>query len=1072
MQRLSPKGALPKWAALAAVLLGSAAADAKIIYVNGAIAAPGNGTNWTKSYKYLRDGLDASAPGDVIYLAQGTYYPDDGSSGEFGNRELAFDLEGVKVYGGFNGTETNLNQRNPLVNVTTLSGGIWDSDVYWSLHVVEVLESSTLDGVKVEKGNAQGRASWNFPGIDAYDQGGGCYVNAGKTITLQNCIFTNNRALSFGGAIMVADTTGGVVATNCVFEFNQIPLYLITTSVPEGGAIYGKVTATNCKFISNSITASNFVGSTSASAKGGAISGNVTATGCEFTGNIITTSASLQPTASGGAIFGNVVATKCTFTANAANAVAPPATPTNSPTPVSSGGAIAGGSLQAVNCVFSANKSGRGQPNRTEFTVAGGGGAVYVSSGTSSVVNSVFVYNTSEISGGAIQSATTSFSDILTVLDCTFVDNGVLTSINIPQPPATPQPPDIIFPLNGSAIGCGGFVRIMNNLFWNTAAAANGFNQANLIHVYNKGVLRNTDVRYPTPSTLALNVVNGGLLGVTRSAGGDRNLGVATETLLIGNPNFATPTNPIGPDNVWRTADDGLRLTTGSSAIGVAGDPTIPSYRNFLPKDTRDVDGDGNVSELLPVDVASYARVQGNFLDMGAYEFGDLLFAPDISVEYPSGTILADGSSTAVDLSALAGVPTTFTIRNLGSQTLNKIAIIGDGVDIDSFKYTQPVTTVLGAGGITTFTVFFKPTATGMRNAALHIVSNDPDENPFDINLRGDSLLSEIAVETPVGTALTDGTSVVDYGSVGATSTVTKTFTIRNSGQGNLGILSIASSGTNAANFKVSAPGSNLLAPGATTTFNVTFSPSGTGSRSASIVIENSDPDGESSFLIKLAGKGVGSPEIVASEPFGPELATGTKSDFGSVKLNLTHTKTFVVKNTGTATLKNIAVSLSGSSKFTKTKIGVSSLAPGEEADFTVTFKPTATGKKTATLVIASNDANESQITLNLVGTGVSGSSATASSSLTAASATLARSQSGVGITVTRDSNGLKYLVLTVDKSEIPNLARRNVEVSSNLTKWFSGSKHTTVLLDNNSVLRVRDNTPVKQGEKRYIRLK
>ena len=72
-------------------------------------------------------------------------------------------------------------------------------------------------------------------------------------------------------------------------------------------------------------------------------------------------------------------------------------------------------------------------------------------------------------------------------------------------------------------------------------------------------------------------------------------------------------------------------------------------------------------------------------------------------------------------------------------------------------------------------------------------------------------------------------------------------------------------------------------------------------------------------------------------------------------------------------------------------------------------------------------------------------------------------------VTVTRTSDGAKYLVLTVDKSET---RKRTVEVSSNLMDWYSGPNHTTTLLDSNAVLRVRDNTPVVQGEKRYIRLK
>lgn len=1036
-------GELHKWAALAMVLLASAAADARIIYVNFANTTPGNGTSWATSYKYLRDGLDASVAGDLIYLAEGIYYPDEGSSGQFGNRELSFDLDGVKIYGGFVGTETSLAQRNPLANPTVLSGGIWDlpgEDVYWSLHVVELFESSTLDGVTVEKGNAQGRASWNFPGIDEYDQGGGCYVNAGKILTLQNCIFTNNRALSFGGAIMVADDSGGVVATDCLFDRNYIPLYNVTTSVPAGGAIKGRVTATNCQFISNTVAASPFVGSTSSSAVGGAIAGNVNATDCDFLGNT-TTATGQDSVAEGGAIAGNVVAINCTFSANASDAV------------IAYGGAIRAGSLQAVNCVFSANSSTRGKV-ATDGTVTGGGGAVHISSGSSSVVNSIFLKNTSGVSGGAIHSGTTSNADLLTVTDSTFLDNGVAT------------------PFNGAAIGCGGIVRIMNNIFWNTVATAGAFDQNNLIYVINKGVLRNTDAHYPTPSIVGQNVVKRGILGVTKGSGGDLSLGNPADTLPAGDPLFVSTVDPDGADNLWRTADDGLRLTTGSSAIGITRDPRITAFRDFLPKDIYDIDDDGIVTEPLPADIASFERVQGTYLDMGAYEFGSLFHGPDISVEYPAATILVDGAVTAVDLSALAGVPTTFVIKNLGTSALNKLAITGDGVDIGSFKVTQPTLTTVASGGSATFVVTFIPTATGARNATIHIVSNDLDENPFDIKLTGNSQLPDIAVETPVNTGLVDGTSVVDFGAIGEKATLTKTFTLRNSGLGNLGIFGITSSGTNAANFTVTAAGSTLLLPGATTTFNVTFKPSGIGSRSASIVINNSDPDSESSFLIKLSGSGVGAPEIVASEPFGSELVTGTKSDFGSVGVTLLHSKTFVVKNTGSATLKNLAVTLSGSSKFTKTNIGVTSLAPGAQAKFSVTFKPTAVGKVTATLVIASNDANESQIVLNLSGTGVSKSSAAASSSLTAASASLTDSRLGTVVTVTRAADGLKYLVLTVDKAVTPKLAGRSVEVSSNLTKWFSGSKHTTTLLNNQSVLRVRDNTPVKQGEKRYIRFK
>jgi hypothetical protein len=162
MRIFSGAGLMTKAVILATALLGSVAADAKIIYVNIQSAAGGNGTSWARSFKYLQDGLAASAPGDSVYLAKGTYFPDDGKGRYFGDREEFFEVDGLKIYGGFAGTETSLSQRKPKVNVTVLSGEIWSEDIsedyarYWSLHVMVVGGSSTLDGVTVEKGRANG----------------------------------------------------------------------------------------------------------------------------------------------------------------------------------------------------------------------------------------------------------------------------------------------------------------------------------------------------------------------------------------------------------------------------------------------------------------------------------------------------------------------------------------------------------------------------------------------------------------------------------------------------------------------------------------------------------------------------------------------------------------------------------------------------------------------------------------------------------------------------------------------------------------------------------------------------
>ena len=65
---------------------------------------------------------------------------------------------------------------------------------------------------------------------------------------------------------------------------------------------------------------------------------------------------------------------------------------------------------------------------------------------------------------------------------------------------------------------------------------------------------------------------------------------------------------------------------------------------------------------------------------------------------------------------------------------------------------------------------------------------------------------------------------------------------------------------------------------------------------------------------------------------------------------------------------------------------------------------------------------------------------------------------------------GEKYLALTLTKQA--GSPPGDIEVSANLLDWFSGIKHTTILIDDATTLKVRDNTPITRDAKRYIRLK
>ncbi len=85
--------------------------------------------------------------------------------------------------------------------------------------------------------------------------------------------------------------------------------------------------------------------------------------------------------------------------------------------------------------------------------------------------------------------------------------------------------------------------------------------------------------------------------------------------------------------------------------------------------------------------------------------------------------------------------------------------------------------------------------------------------------------------------------------------TSTSTYTIQNTGTGNLNIASVTISGVNASEFQLTTPPASTVAPGASTTFTVTFDPTGEGLRNATVNIDSDDAD-EDPYDFAIRGTG------------------------------------------------------------------------------------------------------------------------------------------------------------------------------------------------------------------------
>ncbi len=376
------------------------------IHVDASAAEGGDGSSWSEPLRELQDaiGLAVQARGNIteIWVAAGTYYPDRGTGSRYASFRLA---NGVAIYGGFEGTETSLEQRSVQANPTILSGDIGEANDASdnSYHVVLADDrnaTAVLDGFVIIGGNADGPYWPLFVG--------GGMISRCTTATIRNCVLIENQADWVGGAVFAEESAQ--VFEMCVFSHNssiyggafellnaapefQSSIFDSNTAEYLGGGVNSfasNPTFVSCDFIENrTLNEFGFFGAILATDES-----TLTVTDCSFSRNSSYVAGAIG--IEGGS---TAVVSGSTFTENSAN--------------YSGAVHINNAHAQFSDSVFESNQAG-------EESGDGYGGAMNISDDASVVIlDCSFTSNTAGFGGGAI----VSFGGMVSAARCRFIEN-------------------------------------------------------------------------------------------------------------------------------------------------------------------------------------------------------------------------------------------------------------------------------------------------------------------------------------------------------------------------------------------------------------------------------------------------------------------------------------------------------------------------------------------------------------------------------------------------------------------------------------------------------------------------
>lgn len=231
---------------------------------------------------------------------------------------------------------------------------------------------------------------------------------------------------------------------------------------------------------------------------------------------------------------------------------------------------------------------------------------------------------------------------------------------------------------------------------------------------------------------------------------------------------------------------------------------------------------------------------------------------PDIRIIGTNGVVLINGQRApsldngtyfAETIAALNTTEHILTVTNQGVRALSVTGISTHGPQATEFSVTNTFPLTVEPGESAGLALQFMPQELGEREALLFVHSNDPDDSPYGVWLKGIGFAAEMQVlgidESLIvnGETTTDPVVGTDFGLI-VEESVRHTFTIANAGDAPLTLTNappIVMAGAHPDDFRITSEPDLIIPAGSNTTFELEFMPLAAEERTAIVQIFSDD---------------------------------------------------------------------------------------------------------------------------------------------------------------------------------------------------------------------------------------